>query len=153
MIAKMRSFLLFFIPFLLFFFYFTNQSAQHHLAAHSMHDHGFAVIPEGYDVPSVSIYVTQDHSNSWLLEVETQHFTFTPKKVGDNAPSYHEGHAHLYINGRKVSRLYGKYYDLGELKPGTKITVTLNANNHAALVYNGQRIEASAIVDATLTSS
>ncbi len=68
------------------------------------------------------------------------------------APSYNEGDAHLYMNGRKVSRLYGKYYDLGGLKPGTKITVMLNANNHAALVHNGQKIEANTIVDAASSS-
>lgn len=147
--AKLRSFLLFFVPFLLFFTYYTNQSAGHHLAADSMHAaHGFVAIPEGYAVPTVEIVVTQDNSNHWLLQVETEHFTFNPMKVGDMAPSYNEGHAHLYVNGRKVSRLYGKYYDLGILKPGTKITVTLHANNHAALIHNGQKIEASTIVAA-----
>ncbi len=38
----------------MFFFYYTNQSAQHHLAADLMYDvDGFAAIPEGYEVPTV----------------------------------------------------------------------------------------------------
>jgi hypothetical protein len=146
---RFRSFLIFFIPFLLFFFYFTNQNDHNHFSANSSHaEHGYVEIPEGYDVPSVKIFVTQDLSNTWLLEVQTKNFKFNPKNLGAKLPSYNEGHAHLYINGEKVNRLYGKYYNLGTLKQGkNKITVTLNSNNHGTLIYNGKSIENSRVVD------
>jgi hypothetical protein len=146
--AKFRSFLIFFIPFILFFFYFTNQHETNHLSANSSHAaHGYVEIPKGHEAPSVKITVTKDPSNSWLLKVHTEDFTFTPEKAGSNAPSYHEGHAHIYINGEKINRLYGEYYHLGELKPGKNtIKVTLNSNNHGTLFYAGKAIENSTVI-------
>lgn len=145
---RLRSFLIFFIPFICFFFYFTNQNVHTHNPTDSSHDkHGYVEVPEAYKVPTVTISVTQDQSKTWLLEVETENFTFAPKKVGANIPSYNEGHAHLYINGEKVNRLYGKYYNLGTLKEGkNKIKVTLNSNNHGTLTNNGKTIENSTVV-------
>ncbi|WP_209812210.1 hypothetical protein [Ammoniphilus resinae] len=141
--------MIFFIPFLLFFFYFTNENGHSHFSANSSHPgHDYVEIPKGYDVPSVKIFVTQDQSDTWLLEVQTENFKFNPKKVGDKVPSYNEGHAHLYINGEKFNRLYGKYYNLGTLKQGkNKIKVTLNSNNHGTLIYNEKTIEDSMVVD------
>jgi len=50
-----------------------------------------------------------------------------------------EGHAHLYIDGKKVTRLYGEWYHIPSLSPGThKITVTLNANSHEDLMVKGK---------------
>ncbi|WP_421385272.1 hypothetical protein ACOJQI_11065 [Bacillus salacetis] len=147
---KFKSFLIFFIPFLLFFFYFTNQNEHNsHMTANSSHSaHGFVEIPAGYEPPSVKIVVTQDQSKSWLLEVRTENFTFTPKKAGTATPSYNEGHAHLYINGKKINRLYGRYYNLGMLKQGeNKIKVTLNSNNHGTLKVKGKIIENSAVAE------
>ncbi len=143
---RFKSFLIFFIPFLLFFYYFTNDH-EHNLANTSHLTHGYVNVPEGHAVPSVQIYVTQDLSSTWLLEVETKNFAFTPKKIGANLPSYNEGHAHLYINGKKINRLYGKYYNLGELEQGkNEIKVTLNSNNHKTLLYEGNPIEFSTVV-------
>ncbi|MCM3569261.1 hypothetical protein [Neobacillus mesonae] len=82
------------------------------------------------------------------MEIQTENFKFNPKKAGDHLPSYNEGHAHLYINGEKVNRLYGKYYYLGTLKQGkNEIKVSLNSNNHGTLLYNGKKIEDSTVVD------
>lgn len=142
---RLSSFLTFFIPFLVFFFYFTNQNTHNHSAADTLqHDmtHGYAEIPAGYVLPSVNASVFKDLSGSWLLKVETDHFTFTPEKAGMSEPSYNEGHAHIYINGKKINRLYGEYYHLGSLSKGkNEIKVTLNANNHGALIYKGKPIQ------------
>ncbi|WP_138417093.1 hypothetical protein [Aquibacillus sediminis] len=145
---KFKSFIIFFIPFLLFFFYFTNQHGHKPFSANPSHaEHGYVEVPDGYDVPSVKIAVTMDQSNTWLLEVQTKNFTFNPKKVGAGLPSYNEGHAHLYINGEKINRLYGNYYNLGKLKQGKNtITVTLNSNNHSVLMNNGNKIEDRTVV-------
>jgi hypothetical protein len=147
---KFKSFLIFFIPFLIFFGYFTNQSKLNHSSAstgdhHMVHDH--VEIPEGCKVPSVKVFVTQDQSGTWLLRVKTEHFSFAPEKVGMNSPSYNEGHAHIYINGKKINRLYGEYYNLGVLDKGKhEVKVTLNSNSHGTLVYKGQPVQDSATV-------
>jgi hypothetical protein len=148
---RFRSFLIFFIPFIAFFFYFTNQNEHNHSTANASNnhtDHGYVEIPEGYYVPAVNMSVTQDQSGTWLLKVETIHFDFAPEKAGMKSPSYNEGHAHLYINGKKINRLYGEYYNLGTLPKGKNvIKVTLNSNNHGALVYKGKPIQSSIVVD------
>lgn len=148
---RFGSFFTFFVPFVLFFFYFTYLNEHNDTTANSMHaGHGYVQIPEGYEVPSVTIIVTKDQSNTWLLEVRTENFKFNPKMVGAKMPSYNEGHAHLYINGEKINRLYGSYYNLGVLKKGkNNIQVTLNSNNHGVLVHNGKTIENSMTVEVT----
>lgn len=149
---KVKSFSSFLILFLGFFFYYTSQNPhnEHTLAGgdagHS--DHGIVEIGEEYQVPNMDILVTQDHSGTWLLKIELNQFTFAPERVGENAPSYNEGHAHLYINGEKINRLYGEYYNLGTLPKGkNEITVTLNSNNHGVLSYKGKPIQKSVIVE------
>jgi hypothetical protein len=148
---RFRSFLIFFIPFIAFFFYFTNQNEHNHSTANASKnhtDHDYVEIPEGYHVPAVNMSVTQDQSGTWLLKVEANHFAFAPEKAGMKSPSYNEGHAHVYINGIKINRLYGEYYNLGTLPKGkNEIIVTLNSNNHGVLVYKGQPIQSSIVVD------
>ena len=148
---RLRSFLVFFIPFVVFFFYFTSNNEHNPSSANASKNHmghGFVEIPEGYEIPSVDVSVTQDSSGTWLLKVEAEHFMFAPEKVGLKSPSYNEGHAHLYINGEKINRLYGEYYNLGSLKKGkNEIKITLNSNNHGELVYKGKAIQSTVIVE------
>lgn len=144
---RFNSFLVFFIPFLVFFYYFTSNNEHNPSSANHM-QHDLVEIPAGSKVPSVNIDVTQDMSGTWLLEVITTDFSFAPKKVGSKLPSYNEGHAHLYINGKIINRLYGQYYNLDTLKKGkNKIMVTLNSNDHGALIYRGKPISSSVIVN------
>ena len=143
---KLKSFLVFFIPFLGFFFYFTSTN-EHNMSSANHMQHDYVEIPEGYHVPSVNISVTEDMSGTWLLSVETTHFNFAPKEVGNDAPSYNEGHAHIYVNGKKINRLYGPFYNLDTLKKGeNEIMVTLNSNNHGVLAYRGKSIRSSVVV-------
>jgi hypothetical protein len=122
--------------------YFHNQNSHYQASEHeSHHGHKMVNIPAGIQAPSIDGKVEQDLSGSWLLKIETEHFTFAPEKAGADQVSYDEGHAHLYLDGEKVNRLYGNYYNLGELKEGThEIKVTLNANNHDILAVGGQEI-------------
>ncbi|HEY9597498.1 MAG TPA: hypothetical protein V6D33_07495, partial [Cyanophyceae cyanobacterium] len=64
-----------------------------------------------------------------------------------------EGHAHLYVNGKKLTRLYGSWYYLSNLTPGShKITVTLNTNRHENLIHNGQVIGDTETIDVPETN-
>ena len=48
------------------------------------------------------------------------------------------GHAHVYINGVKLGRLYGHWMHLTGLKAGEHtIKVTLNSNDHQDYALNG----------------
>jgi len=51
-----------------------------------------------------------------------------------------EGHAHLYLDGEKVARVYGRWFHIPEPGPGAhSVRVTLNANSQD-LVINGEVI-------------
>jgi LysM repeat protein len=99
-------------------------------------------VPAGAKVPTIKVNVIKDRMSGWNLNIQTTDFKFSAENVsGPNNPDHVEGHGHLYIDGKKVTRLYGPWYYLGELSPGThEIKVYLNANNHARYVHDGQEI-------------
>ena len=111
------------------------------------HGHKQLEIPAGQPLPEVDLIVTKDSMKGWNLEIKTSNFKFAPENINQE-PNFPEGHAHLFINGKKVTRLYGNWYYLDNLEPGTnEITVTLNANNHDDLVHNGQMIYDTEIIE------
>ena len=64
------------------------------------------------------------------------------------------GHAHLYVDGRQVGRLYGRLHDIASLPPGPhEINVTLNTNDHRpygsgkGIVQRSKKIILSAVND------
>ncbi|MBW4597976.1 MAG: hypothetical protein KME46_35010 [Brasilonema angustatum HA4187-MV1] len=98
-------------------------------------------------VPSVDLVVHQDTKKGWNLEVKVTNFRFAPENVNTTAKPG-EGHAHLSVNGQKLTRLYGNWYYLEKLPPGkNRITVSLNTNTHEALIFNGKLIQDTEIID------
>ncbi|CAM3851576.1 hypothetical protein [Mesobacillus thioparans] len=122
--------------------YFHNQNSHYQASDHlESHGHELINVPAGEKTPGINGKVMKDPSGSWLLAIDTENFDFAPEKVGSTKITFNEGHAHIYLNGKKVNRLYGKYYNLGELDKGTyKLKVTLNANNHDSLAIDGNEI-------------
>ena len=104
-------------------------------------------IPTGQAIPSVNLVAHPDAHQGWNLEVQVTDFTFVPEQVNrSNLPF--EGHAHLYIDGTKITRLYGNWYYLESLPSGRhEITVSLNTNDHRTLTHQGQPIEATIVLD------
>ncbi len=104
------------------------------------HDHGKLEVSAQQMQPRVDLVVHPDAIKGWNLELKVVNFNFAPDRVNTSS-NPQEGHAHLYINGQKITRLYGPWYYLGDLEPGRhQITVTLNANGHEDLVLKGQAI-------------
>ncbi|WP_413161517.1 hypothetical protein ACL6C3_23235 [Capilliphycus salinus ALCB114379] len=105
------------------------------------HHHEPMEIPEGQPIPTVDLVVHPDSVKGWNLEVKVSNFRFAPEHAsGDARPG--EGHAHLYVNGEKITRIYGNWYYLGSLSPGqNQLRVGLSTNDHKDLVHQGQPIE------------
>ncbi|MGI9301550.1 MAG: hypothetical protein ACR2RB_02430 [Gammaproteobacteria bacterium] len=137
----MKRFLLSFI--LLATFPLIN-SIQATESGHShKHEHSQIDVSALTEKPSVSLNVARDTVGGWNIHVKTRNFRFAPENAS-REPVSGEGHAHLYVDGKKVSRLYGAWFHLGELSPGRhEIRVTLNANDHASLVLHGEPVAAS----------
>lgn len=105
---------------------------------HRNHDHAAYEIPEGEPIPAVTnLKVEKDAVSGWNISFETQNFVFTPENVNRNHV-IGEGHAHLHVDGVKVSRLYASNYHLDGLGTGVHtISVYLNTNQHEEYVVNG----------------
>ncbi|MBE7380679.1 MAG: hypothetical protein F6J95_004640 [Leptolyngbya sp. SIO1E4] len=111
---------------------------------HSDHGHhGALEVPADQPVPTVTLAVYPDPVAGWNIEAQTENWDFAPERVNQSSITT-EGHAHLYLNGEKLTRLYSEWYYQPSLPPGEHtLTVSLNANGHEALMHNGQPIKAS----------
>ena len=80
------------------------------------------------------------------LQIAAEGFAFAPQQAGA-AHTPGQGHAHIYVNGVKVGRLYGPAFYLGKLAAGAnEVRVTLNANSHEPYTWNGAPVEATAAI-------
>ena len=122
---------------------------QHGAGAAEMaaHDHSTAVnLPAGSMAPTLSIEVLKDPMAGWNLHISPQNFRFAPENASTTDVAG-EGHAHIYINGVKLSRLYGNWQHLTNLPKGTvDISVSLNANSHSPLMVDNVPVSATATI-------
>lgn len=91
------------------------------------------VLAAGETAPTLAMKVLKDPVSGWNLEVITTNFRFAP----ENASTTHadgEGHAHAYVNGKKIARIYANWFHIDHLPEGeVLIEVGLNSNDHNAL--------------------
>lgn len=93
-----------------------HEQEQHNTTQELMH-HEMVNIPDNQPISNVDLIVHEDAKQGCNLEIKTTNFQFAPEKVNQEG-TLNEGHAHLYINGEKITRIYDNWYDLSELKPG-----------------------------------
>lgn len=106
------------------------------------HKHGKIEASAFKAIPELSLEVYPDAVKGWNIRLVTKNFRFAPENV-NKKPVPGEGHAHLYVDGKKVARLYSPWFHLKPQSPGPHtIRVTLNANNHSDLAIHGKPIEA-----------
>jgi hypothetical protein len=109
--------------------------------------HGHLDITDPARVPALALELRPDAESGWNLHLRTSRFRFAPDKV-NQAPVLGEGHAHLYLDGQKLARLYGPWTHLPPLPPGRhRLRVTLNGNDHAELHAQGRPVAAEQFVD------
>ncbi len=111
-----------------------HKEMDHSKMKHGAHDHATLLsLPVGPDAPTLDFSLAKDKSSGWNLHIITSNFRFAPQA----ASSPHvagEGHAHIYVNGEKLARVYGPWFHIANLPKGeTMVTITLNANNHSPL--------------------
>jgi hypothetical protein len=95
------------------------------------------------DAPTLRIVVMDDPMAGHNLHIMTSNFQFSPQNASlDHVAG--EGHAHVYVDGQKLSRVYGNWMHLDALPSGeVTIEVTLNSNDHRPLSVAGTNIKAS----------
>jgi len=113
----------------------------------AMHQHDIVEVAPGTPVPTLDFDITKDPVSGYNVHLTTTNFTFVPA----NASTEHvagEGHAHIYVDGVKINRVYGDWYHLGTLgAPGEhEVRVELSANDHSTYAVNGEEIGVSKMV-------
>jgi len=112
-------------------------------SAHEGHDHS-AREWDGKSAPRLAVVVTKDMMSGYNINIRAKGFKWAPQRAS-MAHRAGEGHAHLYLNGVKVGRIYGSWYHLPtsqlNLKPGThEIKVELSSNDHSPYTHKGKSI-------------
>ncbi len=109
--------------------------------SHGEDDH-HATTVEASGLMTVDFNVTADLIGGANVEIFTEGFAFAPESV-NGAHVAGEGHAHIYVAGVKVARVYTPWFYLRDLTPGEhEIRVTLNANSHEEYTVSGNNVQA-----------
>ena len=92
---------------------------------------------------SIDIDVDVDPEGGVNVNIITEGWTWAPENVnGKDVPG--EGHAHVYVDGVKINRVYSPHYYLENIEPGERvIRVSLNTNEHNEFTVNGKLAEAT----------
>ena len=106
----------------------------------AMHANPFEV--PAADAPAIALRLTPDAVSGYNLQIETRNFTFAPERASA-ANVTGEGHAHLYVNGEKIARLYAPWAHIASLPAGeVEIAVTLSTNDHRPIAVDGTPVAA-----------
>lgn len=97
-------------------------------------------VPANSAAPSVVIHAAKDVNGGWNLHLMTTNFTFTPENSGKE-DVVGEGHAHIYVNGKKVARVYSNWFHINLPKGANKVKVTLNTNSHKEYFFEDKIIQ------------
>jgi len=100
--------------------------------------------------PAVDFDIEADEHGGWNIHINADGFEFTPADVNGAAVGGH-GHAHVYVDGTKFSRVYSEWFYLpASAMPEGEHTVmiTLNADDHSAWAVDGEAVTAAATVTA-----
>jgi hypothetical protein len=127
----------------------TGHSHRSSDASHA-HKHGKMREAKGA-APGVFLKAFPDTGDGYNLHLLTEGFRFSPEHTG-TATDDVEGHAHIYVNGVKKSRIYGPWFHLpsGWLAEGENIVrVTLNDNEHNHWAVHGEPVAAELVLAGT----
>ena len=95
---------------------------------------------------SLDLAAEVDPAGGLHIRIVTENWQWAPEEVNqESRPGV--GHAHIYANGEKLSRIYGPEHYVADLPPGQyEIRVDLNDNAHNALTVNGAPLAATTAV-------
>ena len=98
------------------------------------------------EVPEIDLTILGDANNGFDAQVIVSNFVFAPQNVnGEDVAG--EGHAHIYINGEKKSRVYGEWYNIGKLPVGShEVEIRLSSNDHHELALEGEVIKKNTVI-------
>lgn len=117
----------------------SQQAHEKSLAVQKSLAHPRLDLPANMPAPEVMIHASKDDMGGWNFHLMTTNFKFTPENAGKD-DVLGEGHAHLYINGKKVARVYNNWFHTTLVKGENKVKVTLNSNSHKDYYFQGKQV-------------
>lgn len=128
------------------------------------HSHIPVEVPEDAPVPALSITLSRDWMTGLNLKIHTERYNFIPPPSGldmaalmtpsvDAQSGFPEGHAHLYVNGEKIQRVYGPDLHLPAtlFKPGlNQINVSINNHGHMYWTSGKRQVLATLFINLDL---
>lgn len=113
---------------------------------HAMHAETLIAVDGWTAVPTLDTAIFPDPVGGWNLNVMTTNFTFNAAAAGRKNVEG-QGHAHVYVNGVKLGRVYGDWYHISKLPLGRNdVSVSLYANDHSGLARGGVKITSTSTV-------
>ncbi|MFW2590221.1 hypothetical protein [Sagittula sp. SSi028] len=126
----------------------TGANMQSIMDAGMGHTNPLREVAADLPVPTITHLVFPDEMDGYNVQILTRNFTFTPSAINKDVVA-NEGHAHLYINGEKISRVYGNWMHIPSsflVTGANAVSVTLNANDHSEWSKDGVSISSTVIV-------
>ncbi len=106
------------------------------------HRHPPREVAAGARAPGVTHLVFPDAMDGYDVQILARDFAFAPAAI-DREVRENEGHAHVYVKGVKIARVYGDWVHLPAalFRAGeNEVRVTLNANDHSEWTSGGEPI-------------
>jgi len=101
--------------------------------------------------PQATLKLQKDPTGGFNVHVVTTNFMWRPEMASmQHVPG--EGHAHVYLDGRKIMRIYNEWFHLNtyqfSTKPGEQLlSIEFVGNDHAPYTIQGVPVGAEQIVD------
>ena len=101
--------------------------------------------------PKASLEIQKDLTGGFNVHVATTNFVWRPEMASmQHVPG--EGHAHVYLDGRKIMRIYNEWFHLNtyqfSTRPGEQLlSIEFVGNDHAPYTIQGVPVGDEQIVD------
>ena len=101
--------------------------------------------------PLATLDIKKDPTGGFNVHVVTTNFIWKPEMASmQHVPG--EGHAHVYLDGRKIMRIYNEWFHLNTYQFSTKageqlVSIEFVGNDHAPYTIQGLPVGAQELVD------
>jgi len=101
--------------------------------------------------PNATLDIQKDPTGGFNVQVVTSNFVWRPEMASmQHVPG--EGHAHVYLDGRKIMRIYNEWFHLNTYQFSTRageqlLSIEFVGNDHAPYTIEGLPVGAEQIVD------
>lgn len=101
--------------------------------------------------PNVNLEVQKDPTGGFNVRVLTSNFVWRPE-MASKQHVVGEGHAHVYLDGRKIMRIYSEWFHLNTYQFATKageqlVSIEFVGNDHAPYTIQGTPLGSEQVIN------